>query len=139
MAQEVSKQKSPRLTPHSPDGNGVAAPPRVPVMKPAKRGSGGGLWISVAVVLLAAIAAVYYFYFLPKPAATTAAGGGGKSGAGASDKIRVVTATATKGDIGVYLTGLGAVTALYTDTIQSRVNGTAHEGTLHGRADGQGR
>jgi multidrug efflux system membrane fusion protein len=35
----------------------------------------------------------------------------------------VVTATAWKGDMPVYLTALGNVTALYTDTIQSRVSG----------------
>jgi multidrug efflux system membrane fusion protein len=122
MAQEVSKQKSPRPAPLAPDGNGAVVLPRIPAAKPVKRRSRAGLWISLVVVLLAAIAAVYYFYLLPKPAAKTTAAAGSKHG-GASDKIRVVVATATKGDIGVYLTGLGAVTPLYTDTIQSRVNG----------------
>ena len=37
--------------------------------------------------------------------------------------IRVVTALATQGNIGVYLKGLGSVTPMYTDTIQSRVSG----------------
>jgi len=122
MAQEVSKQKSPRPTPLVPDGNGAVVLPRIPAAKPVKRRSRAGLWISLLVVLLAAIAAVYYFYLLPKPAAKTTAAAGSKHG-GASDKIRVVVAKAAKGDIGVYLTGLGAVTPLYTDTIQSRVNG----------------
>jgi multidrug efflux system membrane fusion protein len=122
MAQEVSKAKSPRPTPLVPDENGAVVLPRIPAAKPVKRRSRAGLWISLVVVLLAAIAAVYYFYLLPKPAAKTTAAAGSKHG-GASDKIRVVVATATKGDIGVYLTGLGAVTPLYTDTIQSRVNG----------------
>jgi len=37
--------------------------------------------------------------------------------------VAVETATATQGDIGVYLTGLGAVTPVYTDTVHTRVDG----------------
>jgi multidrug efflux system membrane fusion protein len=122
MAKEVFEQKSPQPAPLAPHPNGSPGVPRVPAGTTGKRGSHAGLWISLVVVLLAAIAAVYYFYFLPKTAAATTPAAGSKHG-GASDKIRVVVAKAAKGDIGVYLTGLGAVTPLYTDTIQSRVNG----------------
>jgi multidrug efflux system membrane fusion protein len=126
MAQEVIKQKQPKPAPVAPIGNGTAASPRVTTGRAAPRKSHMGLWISLLVIILAG-AAVYYFYFMPKPASDATASGttGHKHGAGggASDKIRVVTATATRGDMPVYLTGLGAVTPLNTVTVQSRVNG----------------
>src|ERR1700736_2666661 len=49
-----------------------------------------------------------------KPAA-----GKGKAAA----KVPVVAARAVKGDIGVYLTGLGSITPLYSVTIKTRVDG----------------
>ena len=87
------------------------------------------LWLGLIAALLIIGALVHYFWTKPAASgngtAVSAAHSGrhGGHGAGAGDTIRVVVATATKGDIGVYLTGLGAVTPLNTDTIQSRVNG----------------
>ena len=37
--------------------------------------------------------------------------------------VTITTATATKGDIGVYLNAIGTVTPVYTDTITSQVTG----------------
>jgi multidrug efflux system membrane fusion protein len=124
MAKEVI-QKVTRTAPVAPLANGTVTTSRVTTETTTKRRSGGGLWIVFLLVLVAAIAAgVYYFYFMPKSkTADTTATTTGKHGKGASDKIRVVTATATTGDIDVYLVGLGSVTPINTDTIQSRVNG----------------
>jgi multidrug efflux system membrane fusion protein len=89
-------------------------------------------------------AAAYYFLVQPRlkqaPQGKTSpnAAGSKKGGGGA---IPVVVATAQKGNIGVYYTGLGVVTPIYTVTIKSRVDGqlmalhykeseTVHEGDL---------
>ena len=106
------------------NGNGSVASSRVTTQAPARR-SGGGLWLGIVlsvVILAAAGGAYYYFYFMPKAQSTATATGKHGHGGGA-DKVRVVTAEATTGDMGVYLYGLGSVTPLNTDTIQSRVNG----------------
>jgi multidrug efflux system membrane fusion protein len=82
-----------------------------------------GPWSWAVLLLLAAgVAAYLYFGRHATPATTAETGrkGGHQHG---SDEIRVVVATAARGDIGVYLTGLGAVTPLNTATIQSRVSG----------------
>jgi multidrug efflux system membrane fusion protein len=89
----------------------------------AKPRSSKGRWVWLAVLVLAA-AAVYYFWprikaftSSPTPAATT---GKGKRGGGITpvDAVR-----ARKGNIGVYFSGLGAVTPIYTDLVRSRVDG----------------
>jgi len=46
--------------------------------------------------------------------------GKGKKGSGT---VQVIAAQARRGDIGVYITGLGAVTPVYTVTVKSRVDG----------------
>jgi multidrug efflux system membrane fusion protein len=143
MAQPVSDSK--KLAPPRPgvpraDGRPSAAaappaPPPAPIQRPIlvkKKRSIFGFWSWLILALLAVAALVYYF--LPKHGAQPAtadaastdgakAGGSHHHGGGASDQIRVVVAETTKGDINVYLTGLGAVTPLNTDTIKSRVNG----------------
>jgi len=71
------------------------------------------------------ICAIFYWGFrhpVQQPAGQgAAAGGGGRSGF--SGPVTITTATATQGDIGVYLDAIGTVTALYTDSITAQVTG----------------
>ena len=112
-----------------------APPPQQPLTRPPKKGGFGFLAWLITLLLLAGVAwAIYHFYFQAQPqktgtdqtaAASGAAGGHHKGGAG--DKIRVVPATATKGDIDVFLTGIGSVTPYNTVTLQARVSGQLME------------
>ena len=95
-----------------------------PPQPPARR---GWIWWLLLVVL----AAIGYWQWpklknlLPSGDATsqgTAKGGRGRRGAGGGSS-QVVAARATKGSIKVYVTGLGAVTPIYTVTVKSRVDG----------------
>ncbi|HTW59225.1 MAG TPA: efflux RND transporter periplasmic adaptor subunit [Terriglobales bacterium] len=54
-------------------------------------------------------------------AQSSGAAAGGRRGV--SGPVAVTTATAEKGDIGVYLDAIGTVTALYTDSITAQVTG----------------
>ncbi len=49
--------------------------------------------------------------------------GGGQRGQGGNAAAPVDAAKAIKGNIGVYVTGLGAVTPIYTVTVKTRVDG----------------
>jgi multidrug efflux system membrane fusion protein len=87
-------------------------------------------WIGWVVVL--ALAGVGYWQWprlkalIPSGETTTsqgtAKGGRGRRGAGGGTS-QVVAARATKGAIKVFVTGLGAVTPIYTVTVNSRVTG----------------
>jgi multidrug efflux system membrane fusion protein len=95
---------------------GLAA--RSPARKPKRR---WWLWLMLVVLL-----GLGLYHFRPQAGETKAAansvGPGGRAGRGPM-VIPVVAARAHKGDIGVYLTGLGAVTPIYTVTVRSRVDG----------------
>jgi multidrug efflux system membrane fusion protein len=84
------------------------------------------LWIVVLVVVATGI------WYYRGTRSTSEAGGGappagatgkGKGGFGAGFTVPVVVATAQKGDLPVYLIGLGSVTAYNTVTVRSRVDG----------------
>jgi multidrug efflux system membrane fusion protein len=73
---------------------------------------------------LLALGAAFWFYSRNTSASATKTKGTAKGGKnGAPVTIPVVAATAQTGNIGVYVTGLGAITPIYTVTVKSRVSG----------------
>lgn len=104
-------------------------PGRTPAQQVSQtRATGSRAWIIwVVVVILAAGGYWYYRSTQSKDAQNAAAPAAGGKGAGrgaaGSFSVPVVVATATKGDLPVYLNGLGSVTPLNTVTVRSRVDG----------------
>jgi len=76
-------------------------------------------WIILVVGLLIASVA----YIVANNGRSKSSTTGRKENTVANRSVPVVTVAARKGDIGVYLTGLGTVTPLETVTVQSRVTG----------------
>lgn len=88
--------------------------------------SGGHYWVWVLVAVLAA-GGFWYYFGRSNPGSSAAAGTNpakpGDLNAPGNFLIPVVTATATRGDLPVFLNGLGNVTAFNTVTVRSRVDG----------------
>jgi multidrug efflux system membrane fusion protein len=99
----------------APQAPGRNRPPNSP--PPKKRHT----WIWILLLVLLAGGGYYFWSKRTPPAATGKAGG--KNGPGAGAPAPVDAAKATRGNIGVYVTGLGAVTPIYTVTIHTRVDG----------------
>lgn len=90
------------------------------------------MWLLVIVLLGAG--AYFYWSRNGSPQDTQAANKAADQKSN-SNVVPVVATRAKRGNIGVYLTGLGAVTPIYTDTIKTRVDGELisvlyHEGDL---------
>lgn len=127
-----------RAVQEAPPYSGAAEPANPD--KPKRHG-----WVWLVILLLLGIGVYCYFHSHAKSAAATA--DAAKASAGASGKgIPVVLAPASKGDIGVYFTGLGAVTPIYTVTVKSQISGyltqvvykegqTVHKGDLLAEID----
>ncbi len=95
---------------------------------PGAQGASRSNWW-IWLVLLALVAGGYW-YFRGRNSQADAAAAGGKGPGGApgmgapgSFVVPVVVATATQGDLPVFLNGLGNVTAFNTVTVRSRVDG----------------
>jgi len=76
-------------------------------------------------IVLLLIFAVGFLLVLRRRDETTKSGGagGGRRGAGGGGPVTLTTATARKGNIGVYLDAIGTVTPVYTASITSQVTG----------------
>jgi membrane fusion protein, multidrug efflux system len=96
---------------------GAPPPSPAPESEPPHR-SRKWVWIGAAVVVAIVIAILVSRSSSSKKQATATA-----AKSAANRAIPVVAAKARVGDIGVYLTGLGTVTALNTVTVRSRVDG----------------
>jgi len=80
----------------------------------------GRRWLWLLGILIVVIGGIYAYFLYSGRAPSIA----NKRGAGPTVRaLPVVTATAVKGDINIYLTGLGSVTPLNTVTVKSRVDG----------------
>jgi multidrug efflux system membrane fusion protein len=100
---------------HSPPLQ-IAAPP-----EPANKTTPSRklwVWVAILIVLAAGVFLLWWKISSDKAAAAAAA----KAAKGPAP-IPVVAATTRKGDIGVYYSGLGAVTPLATVTVKTRVDG----------------
>jgi multidrug efflux system membrane fusion protein len=97
-----------------PDHQLPAPPPATPRSKIVR--------VIVWVVLLLIFAAGF-FLILRRHDDTTKSAGAGRRGGGAGGPVTLTTATATKGNIGVYLDAIGTVTPVYTASITSQVTG----------------
>jgi membrane fusion protein, multidrug efflux system len=74
-------------------------------------------WIAV----LGLFAVAFYLVLHHKEGASTAGGPGGRRGGFGT--VTITVATATKGNIGVYLDAIGTVTPVYTDSILAQASG----------------
>ncbi|HWE51738.1 MAG TPA: MdtA/MuxA family multidrug efflux RND transporter periplasmic adaptor subunit [Bryobacteraceae bacterium] len=120
----TAPEHEPALLPPAPE---KAAPPREPPRaKPRKR-----KWPWVVLALLLALAGAAWIYSRMTVPAKTGAAASGRGGRGGGAATPVVVARAQKGDIGVYYTGLGAITPLNTVTIRSRVDGQLMQVYFH--------
>src|SRR6266852_2566393 len=100
---------------------------RTPARETPRGATGSRAWIWV--VVAAVVIGGFWYYRTThskdaEAAAPAAAAKGSGKGPGAGNfSVPVVVATATKGDLPVYLNGLGSVTPLNTVTVRSRVDG----------------
>src|SRR3989454_10127189 len=102
---------------------------RTPVRDtPQRQSASGHTWIWILVAALELGGFWYYRASRSKAAQDAAAPaapgkGAGRGPGGANFSVPVVVAATTKGDLPVYLNGLGSVTPLNTVTVRSRVDG----------------
>ncbi len=102
-----------------------------PIAASRKRSRASRRWIWLLVLCLSAACAAGYWYFLmpgaapvegaQRPGGRPGGPGGGPGAAGRSTPV--VAAAVKKGDVSVYLAGLGSVVPIATVTVKSRIDG----------------
>lgn len=96
---------------------------RASISGPEPKRTGSGWWIWVIVIGIAGVAAYHYYPQVTEGAAKPEKGAEKTSSKRAGATIPVVAAVSRRGDLSIYLTGLGSVAAYNTVTIRSRVDG----------------
>jgi membrane fusion protein, multidrug efflux system len=94
-----------------------------PASEPEKSGGRRRLITWIIVILVFALIFFLAFRHHDESKGSGAGAGAGSSRRGVTGPVPVVTATAQKGNIGVYLEAIGTVTPVYTDSITSEVTG----------------
>ena len=107
------------MNPENPRQHVAVATPPPPVIAPARAPTKSYWWVWLLVLCLAGGAA-YRWY--PRTAEGQGAGAKGAD-KGGGRTVPAVATTSRKGDMPVYLPGLGSVTAFNTVTVRSRVDG----------------
>lgn len=98
----------------------IAPPDRqLPPAAPAPPRKRRHRWIWVVILILFGL--LFYWIITQQGNKPTAAGGGGRHMI--TGPIPVVPATATTGNLGVYIDAIGTVTPVYTDSITAQVTG----------------
>jgi multidrug efflux system membrane fusion protein len=105
------------------DGQTVTEMPRAPQSRPSisapeHQSSYGWLWVLLVLGMLGGGGYYYYTHVY-----ANGAGAATKQSGPPSREVPVVTATAKKGDMQIFLDGLGSVSALNTVTLHTRVDG----------------
>lgn len=90
---------------------------------PKNRKKRGLVWLAILLVIVAVVGFAVWRASQPQAPTTAATGRGRGRGAGATGPIPVVVTTPSHASVPVVQKGLGNVTAFYTDTISSRVDG----------------
>ncbi len=120
---EIAAPEHPQALLAPPPGSTPPPPPPPKTEAPAKPIARKRRWIYVVVLVVLALGALLFFLSRSSDsaAAQKKSGKGGKAGGAAATPV--VATQAVKGNIGVYVTGLGAITPIYTVTLKSRVDG----------------
>src|ERR1043166_6807007 len=103
--------------PDQTPGTSIANPPETPKVEHTDKGPRRWPWVLAVLILLSIGAGVFF-----QRRSSKAEPARGRS-AGGPPMLMIGTTTASKGDIGVYVSALGLVTPVNTVSIRSRVDG----------------
>lgn len=108
-----------KVGPGTPNAPYVGPDHQLPPAHPKPRRS---LLLRAAIWIVVLLAFAFVFWEVIEKPPAPAAPAGGRRGAGGGP-VTLTTATATKGNLGVYLQAIGTVTPVFTDSITSQVTG----------------
>jgi membrane fusion protein, multidrug efflux system len=93
------------------------------IAPPNKSGKSWILWVIVLLVVVGVVIFILHNRASKKAQSGSSGSGAGGGRRGMTGPVPVTVATATKGDIGVYIDAIGTVTPVYTDSITAQVTG----------------